>query len=208
MDHCSFVIICFALLRSLLSVPFTKILGWTGTYQNIFIDHFDYYCHFPWTQIANFFFLGRNFTFYVTLWTRHFCFRSIYILLLLMLNNFFCFVLRGMNIWIDYMLCNAYRWNYSSDILPIHQGKWLTVNLVSSWINLVIIDITVLAKHPLREKCPNTELFLVRIFLYSVRIQENTARNNSVFGPFSRSGRFLRDFFIPFRCYIKRILVY
>ena len=27
---------------------------------------------------------------------------------------------------------------------------------------------------PLLEKCPNTELFLVRIFLYSVRIQENT----------------------------------
>ena len=26
----------------------------------------------------------------------------------------------------------------------------------------------------LREKCPNTELFLVRIFQYSVRIQENT----------------------------------
>ena len=26
----------------------------------------------------------------------------------------------------------------------------------------------------LREKCPNTELFLVRIFLYSVPIQENT----------------------------------
>ena len=26
----------------------------------------------------------------------------------------------------------------------------------------------------LREKYPNTELFLVRIFLYSVRIQENT----------------------------------
>ena len=25
----------------------------------------------------------------------------------------------------------------------------------------------------LGEKCPNTELFLVRIFLYSVRIQEN-----------------------------------
>ena len=29
-------------------------------------------------------------------------------------------------------------------------------------------------KHTLREKCPNTELFLVRIFLYSVRIKENT----------------------------------
>ena len=26
----------------------------------------------------------------------------------------------------------------------------------------------------LREKCPNTEFFLVPIFLYSVRIQENT----------------------------------
>ena len=26
----------------------------------------------------------------------------------------------------------------------------------------------------LREKCPNTELFLVRILLYSARIQENT----------------------------------
>ena len=29
-------------------------------------------------------------------------------------------------------------------------------------------------KDSLREKCPNTECFLVRIFLYSVRIQENT----------------------------------
>ena len=29
-------------------------------------------------------------------------------------------------------------------------------------------------KKTLREKCPSTELFLVRIFLYSVRIQENT----------------------------------
>ena len=39
----------------------------------------------------------------------------------------------------------------------------------------------------LREKCPNTEFFLVRIFLYSVRIQENTDKKNSVFGHFSRS---------------------
>ena len=39
----------------------------------------------------------------------------------------------------------------------------------------------------LREKCPDTELFLVLIFLYSVQIQENTDRNNSVFGHFSRS---------------------
>ena len=54
--------------------------------------------------------------------------------------------------------------------------------------------------HTLREKCPNTELFLVRIFLYSdwirrftinLRIQSEDrkirTRNNSVFGHFSRS---------------------
>ena len=55
----------------------------------------------------------------------------------------------------------------------------------------------------LREKCPNTELFLARIFLYldwirtvfglktespsSVRIQEQRTRNNSVFEHFSSS---------------------
>ena len=40
---------------------------------------------------------------------------------------------------------------------------------------------------PLREKCPNTELFLVCIFLYSMRIQETTDQKNSVFGHFSRN---------------------
>ena len=29
-------------------------------------------------------------------------------------------------------------------------------------------------RQSIREMCPNTEFFLVRIFLYSVRIQENT----------------------------------
>ena len=52
------------------------------------------------------------------------------------------------------------------------------------------------SQETLREKCPNTELFLVRIFLYSdyevnLRIQseyrEIRTRNNSVFGQFSRS---------------------
>ena len=32
----------------------------------------------------------------------------------------------------------------------------------------------ILSRQTLHEKCPNTEFFLVRIFLYSVRIQENT----------------------------------
>ena len=50
----------------------------------------------------------------------------------------------------------------------------------------------------LSEMCPNTELFLVRIFLYSARIhgvnlriqfeyRRIQTRNNSVFGHFSRS---------------------
>ena len=46
----------------------------------------------------------------------------------------------------------------------------------------------------LRKKCPNTELFLVRIFLYSDWIRRFTSeyrkirtRSNSVFGHFSRS---------------------
>ena len=43
-------------------------------------------------------------------------------------------------------------------------------------------------KRLLREKCPNTKFFLVRIFLYSVRIQENTGQKNPIFGHFSRGG--------------------
>ena len=38
----------------------------------------------------------------------------------------------------------------------------------------------------LREKCPNTELFLVLIFLYSTEYRKIRTRNNSVFGRFSR----------------------
>ena len=32
-------------------------------------------------------------------------------------------------------------------------------------------------KFSMKEKCPNTEFFLVRFFLYSVRIQEKTDQN-------------------------------
>ena len=43
-------------------------------------------------------------------------------------------------------------------------------------------------KSALREKCPNTEFFLVRIFVYSYWIQEDTDQKNPVIGHFSRSG--------------------
>ena len=42
-------------------------------------------------------------------------------------------------------------------------------------------------KVALREKCPNTDFFLVRIFLYSVRYRKIQTRKNSVFGHFSHS---------------------
>ena len=55
--------------------------------------------------------------------------------------------------------------------------------------------------------CPNTELFLVRIFpqskRYSVRMRENTDQKTSVFGHFSRSAflekcNFLDPLYQPF----------
>ena len=42
-------------------------------------------------------------------------------------------------------------------------------------------------KCSLREICPNTELFLVRIFLFRTEYRKIRTRNNSVFGHFSRS---------------------
>ena len=59
----------------------------------------------------------------------------------------------------------------------------------------------------IREKCPNTEFFLVRIFPhsdwirrftpYSVRMRENTTRKNSVFEHFSRCENFIREWIVP-----------
>ena len=52
-------------------------------------------------------------------------------------------------------------------------------------------------KVTLREKCPNTEFFLVRIFLHSNGIQEIRTRKKSVFGRFSR----VLPFYIIFLCH-------
>ena len=43
---------------------------------------------------------------------------------------------------------------------------------------------TILELQPLREMCPNTEYFLVRIFLYSDWIQENTYQKNEYLDTF------------------------
>ena len=55
---------------------------------------------------------------------------------------------------------------------------FLTEHLLWLLLPLAICNIgkyfTRFSYFPLREKCPNTEFFLVSIFLYSIRIQENT----------------------------------
>ena len=51
---------------------------------------------------------------------------------------------------------------------------WQTVDLNSHRLLIILI----LQTHWLCEKCPNREIFLVRIFLYWVRIQENTDQKN------------------------------
>ena len=70
-----------------------------------------------------------------------------------------------------------------------------------TWAKKKIAKNTFSLNEAMREKRPNTEVFLVSIFLYSdlingdlqskspysVRIQENTFQKTSVFGHFSRS---------------------
>ena len=53
-------------------------------------------------------------------------------------------------------------------------NKHLAWRRVKEWeTSKIVFDKLLTAKLSLREKCPNTELFLVRLFLYSDWIQEN-----------------------------------
>ena len=58
------------------------------------------------------------------------------------------------------------------------QFKWNKLNFRLTFFNqfchLFLLVPSTKLYITLREKCPNTEFFLVRIFLYSFRIQENT----------------------------------
>ena len=68
------------------------------------------------------------------------------------------------------------------DVIYYHRKKNLNYSFKYLWLQ------------PLCEKCPNTELFLVRIFLYSDWIRENKDQKNSVFGHFSHSDRNIISF--------------
>ena len=80
-------------------------------------------------------------------------------------------------------------WRVRNSLILLH--RW---SLKNFYVGILILDSTFWPNHSLREKCPNTELFLVRVFLYSdwigisLRIQfeysKIRTRNNSVFGHF------------------------
>ena len=55
------------------------------------------------------------------------------------------------------------------------------------WICPWNVNFVLLCWFSLCEKCPNTEFFLVRIFLYFDWIRENMDQKNSLFGHFSHS---------------------
>ena len=65
---------------------------------------------------------------------------------------------------------------------------------INAWKFMITLYCLSIERMPitLREKCPNVELFLVRIFLYSG--WKMRTRNNSVFGHFSRSVNYLHSF--------------
>ena len=80
-----------------------------------------------------------------------------------------------------YVKCSRVSFSLSSYSKNMRQGRgwaltcfWENIAMVHKWLAL-------------REKCPNTEFFVVRIFIYSIRKQENTDQKNSVFGHFLRS---------------------
>ena len=66
----------------------------------------------------------------------------------------------------------------------LHFWQIPTINICRSKFICLMISFNCLIR-TLREKCPSTDFFLVRIFTHSYWIR---TRKNSVFGHFSRSG--------------------
>ena len=65
-----------------------------------------------------------------------------------------------------YVFCAFFeKLKYFYEILRMTASLWAS----DEWTKVNVIQMFLL-----REKCPNTEFFLVLIFLYSVRTQENT----------------------------------
>ena len=69
------------------------------------------------------------------------------------------------------------------------QGPCSKISLQKIKARLPYNKYTLWESDTLREKCPNTEFSLVRIFLYSDWIQKKTDQKNCVFGHFSHSDK-------------------
>ena len=59
-------------------------------------------------------------------------------------------------------------------LLQLLRNRWRRKRVVYYFLQFSFSSYHLKLKLPLRGKCPNTDFFLARIFLYSVRIQENT----------------------------------
>ena len=94
-----------------------------------------------------------------------------------------------------FMISALHSWYQKKKTIPYWQNKKGFWENNSIFIKYQIETITKFilqetkTKQTLRKKCSNTELFLVRIFLYSNRVQENTDVKKLHIGHFSRSQR-------------------
>ena len=91
---------------------------------------------------------------------------------------------------------STFHWNsYQTMIILSFSFCVFCICFVSSCTALISVIcnwrlsffVVILISISLREKCPNMELFLVRIFLYSDWYRKIRTRNNFVFGHFPRS---------------------
>ena len=72
-----------------------------------------------------------------------------------------------------YLFCRSSTLNTLASLTFIKRSSRL-LEMFWKWFSCLTNDnLQLFLFFPLREKCPNTEYFLVRILLYSVRIQEN-----------------------------------
>ena len=100
---------------------------------------------------------------------------------------------------INFMIGLSYG-KYGGGWREITRKQVYTLISITSYhlIILIVINLTfyITNYQKLRETCPNTELFLVRLSLISIRIQSQywkiRTRNNSVFRHFSRSENYSR----------------
>ena len=118
-------------------------------------------------------------------------------------------------------MCQTWKTWYCLNSWWICSQSIIKVNQTSSYNRWLISRIEQILTLPLREKCPNTEFFLVRIFPhsdwirispYSVQMRENTEQKNFVFWHFSRSGsvkvgNFIRNDLIASRNKMKLVFV-